>query len=72
MRQSCRGVEWSETQQSVTPDLRTYSVPVCTEGSVQSVWVEVDKPESPQRLYGSQDVRMLGVSLTRIELHEVK
>ncbi|MBD9575602.1 hypothetical protein IB260_09820 [Pseudomonas sp. PDM23] len=72
LRQSCRGIDWSESHQSVTPDPRIYSVPVCTEGSVQSVWVEVDKPESPQRLYGSQDVRVLGVSLTRIELHEVK
>ncbi|MBV7581666.1 hypothetical protein KW851_02480 [Pseudomonas sp. PDM33] len=71
LKRTCHGGEWSETHLSTTADLQTYSVPVCSEDNWQTVSVEVDKPDSPQRLYGSDDVRVLGVYLKRIEWREV-
>jgi hypothetical protein len=68
--QTCAGQEWHQDSQRVSDEASVYAVPACSSGTTQSLWIEVKNADSPSRLQGIPDARILGVSLSGISLEQ--
>lgn len=72
LRQDCAGGGWNDARQLRSGQANDFVVPVCPGKPLQSIWIDVDKADSPQHLLGIPDQRVLGVSLSGVHLQQQK